>query len=575
MRLCTSRIAKLAQSATEKLALVDDDAVARLRGLVDAHRTATEAAALAAQVFTSDAGLLPGTGGDAWKELFEAARRYSAKAYPETAFPEFGPDARCLLCQQPLAEGAERLRRFEAFVQQEAERTAQIRAKALAEARKVLGTHTTSLGMEDELHTELRALDEGLASDTREFEKVLAARLEAMNSLDWNKLTDVPPCPASRLRLLLGRLNLEADTLEKLSDEKTRATLQSQSRELEARMQLAKVKDALLSAIERLDRQSKLEKCLSGVRTNAISLKATELTEKVVSKELDTALNEEFRNLGVGDLQVSERSRTDKGRTLLKLKLNLLQAKPPREILSEGEQRAIAIGSFLAEVRVGGRLGGIIFDDPVSSLDHQRRESVARRLVQEAARRQVIIFTHDVYFANLLVDEAQKAGVPIAKQSVAPGMGGFGVADQDLPFEGMNTKDRVGYLRQQQQRIGAVHRSGDARTYGKLIVDAYQQLRNAWERAVEEVLLNGVVMRYRRGVETRRLAKVSIEDSDCATVDERMSKCSNYCHDQALLGSVEPPDPDELLSDINALDEWRIGVVKRGDEAQKRRKSGT
>jgi hypothetical protein len=53
-----------------------------------------------------------------------------------------------------------------------------------------------------------------------------------------------------------------------------------------------------------------------------------------------------------------------------------------------------------------------------------------------------------------------------------------------------------------------------------------------------------------------------------------MSKCSDYPHDQAQLGGVEAPDPDELLEDINALEQWRNGVQDRGEKLQKKRKSG-
>lgn len=60
----------------------------------------------------------------------------------------------------------------------------------------------------------------------------------------------------------------------------------------------------------------------------------------------------------------------------------------------------------------------------------------------------------------------------------------------------------------------------------------------SWERAVEEVLLREVIMRFRKGVETQRLAGVVVEDDDYAQVNAGMTKCSNYAHDKALLGGV-------------------------------------
>lgn len=91
--------------------------------------------------------------------------------------------------------------------------------------------------------------------------------------------------------------------------------------------------------------------------------------------------------------------------------LETLGGGSPQDILSEGEQRAIAISSFLAEVRLGKGLGGVVFDDPVSSLDHVRRERVAKRLAQESRERQVVVLTHDVFFLSVLMLEARALGM--------------------------------------------------------------------------------------------------------------------------------------------------------------------
>ena len=579
LRLRARRIAKVVKSATEKQLIVDDAAFEKLRKLVEANDTAQEAAQLAAKKFNDEGGLLPGTGSKAWKDLFEAARRFAVEAYQEKTFPDLGPDSQCPLCQQPLNEGADRLLRFEEFVQQEAEKKAEASKKALSDEYNVFTERDVSLGIDDELYTELEAIDKDLATDTRKFSSEILARhaaiKEAVSTKDWGRVLAMPASPAIRLQSWVDKLNAEADTLDKIAEEEGRAKAKKEFAELDARIQLAKVKRAVLTAVERLDRQAKLRKCQSAVKTNSISKKATELTQKVVSKDLESALNREFKSLGVGNLQVCLKSRTDKGKAFHKLKLDLPQAKTPGDILSEGEQRAIAIGSFLAEANIGESSTGVVFDDPVSSLDHKRRERVARRLAQEASKRQVIVFTHDLYFLDLLIHESEKAGVPVEKQSLIRRPEGFGVADPDLPFEGMNTKARVGYLRNKQQQINKIYKSGDEPEHRKQTADAYRQLRIAWERAIEEVLFRSVVLRFRKGIETQRLAGVVVEDGDYATVDQWMSKCSNYAHDQALLGGVEVPDPDELLADINALEEWRKQIEKRGEVTQKQRKSAS
>lgn len=576
LRLRARRVAAIATNAVNKGALVDQAVAAKLRGLADSYRTAQSAAALAAKQFKEGENLLPGTGGEVWRELFDAARKFAVESHPDKVFPALGSEAPCPLCQQPLGEGAARMLRFEDFIQEEAEKTSQARRVALFAEYKPFVAQVLTLNLDDVTYGEIEVLDPQLAADAKAFEQMLTARQEAIKaavlSHQWDGI-DIPlASPAGRLQALADELNTEAETLEKASDEKARAALQKQFGELDARVRLSQVKDAVVTAVAKLNHQAKLAKCLAAVKTNAISLKASELTEKVVSKDLADALNREFKVLGVGTLRVSLRSRADKGKALHKLKLELPQSRSPGDILSEGEQRAVAIGAFLAEVGLSAAKGGIVFDDPVSSLDHRRRERVAKRMAAEAAQRQVIVFTHDIYFLCLLVEEAKRACVAIATQSLTRRAEGFGVADPELPFEGKNAGKRIGALKAQHQVIAKLYKDGDEQEQRKQTVDAYFRLRMAWERAVEEVLLRDVILRFRKGVETQRLAGVVVEDGDYAQVNAGMTKCSNYAHDKAYVGGVAIPDPDELLADINALDSWRRAVDERGRATAQKRK---
>lgn len=578
LRQLARRITTVVANVTTKGALVNQAVVSQLHSLADTYRTAQAASALAAQQFKETENLLPGTGGEAWRELFDAARRFSIESHPDKAFPELGADSACPLCQQTLAEGAERLLRFEAFIQEEAEKNSQQRRLKLYGQYKPFIAEVLTFDLDDVTYGEIVALDSQLATDTRLFEKALAERRDSVKaaviSHDWSGTNQELVSPAGRLQALADKLNADAETLEKASDEKARAELQKMFAALDARVRLSEVKSAVIAAVAKLVHQVRLAKCLGAVRTTNISLKASELAEKVVSKDLERALNREFKALGVGLLQVSLKSRADKGKPLHKLKLELPQTRSPGDILSEGEQRAIAIGSFLAEVSLAGGSGGIVFDDPVSSLDHRRRERVAKRLSAEAAQRQVIVFTHDIYFLGLLVEEAKRAGAPIVTQSLTRRAEGFGIADPDLPFEGKGASKRIGALKVQQIKIAKLYKSGEEQEHYKQTVDAYFRLRMAWERAVEEVLLREVILRFRKGVETQRLAGVVVDDSDYDQVNSGMSKCSNYAHDKAVMGGVAVPDPEELLADIMALEAWRVKIDARSLDTARKRKAG-
>ncbi|MCX5813340.1 MAG: AAA family ATPase [Proteobacteria bacterium] len=576
LRLQARRIATIATNATKQGTLMDQTVIAKLRDLSDGYHAAQAASVLAAKQFKESENLLAGTGGEAWRELFDAARKFALESHPEKRFPELGADAACPLCQQPLAEGAARLVRFEEFIQQDAEKTTQERRNALSTEYEPFAAYVLTLSLDDVTYGEIEAIDPQLAVDVRTFEQALTARHEAIKrsvaSHQWDDANQALISPAARLQTLADKLNGEAETFEKAADENARAAMQKQLSELDARVRLRQVKNAVITAVDGLKHKAKLTQCLSAVKTNAISLKASELAEKVVSKELARALNGEFKTLGVGTLSVSLQSRSDKGKALHKLKLELPQSRSPGEILSEGEQRAIAIGSFLAEIGLTGGKGGIVFDDPVSSLDHRIRERVAKRLAVEAAQRQVIVFTHEIYFLCVLVEEAEAAGVPVSTQSLTRRAEGFGIADPELPFEGKNASKRIGALKAQHQLIAKLYKNGEEQEYRKQTMDAYVHLRMAWERAVEEVLLRKVVLRFRKGIETQRLAEVIVDDGDYAQVDAGMKKCSNYAHDKALLGGVAVPEPEELFADIMALETWRNDIEKRSKDTAKRRK---
>ncbi len=578
LRIRARRWATLASKVAEQEARLSDAALAVVRQAADEYRTAKAAAELAAKLHSDGEKLLPGTGGEAWRELYEAAKRFAAQVDSDKAIGDLTPEDACLLCQQPLKEGAARMHRFEAFVQAEAEKLHAAKKGALGAVYVPMTKQAIALGLDEALLLALRSEDEELADGLPIHEAALLARQQsirkAAESNDWSGVLSAAAIFSQRLSQLSAQLDLSAKALEEASDEAARKAMQAELGELDARVQLGLVKDAVLSAVAKLAYITKLKACLPALRTNGISTKASELAEQVVSKELADALNREFAALRVHALRVSAQSRSERGKPLHRLRLELPQSRTPSEILSEGEQRAIAIGSFLAEVSLSGQTGAIVFDDPVCSLDHRRRERVAKRLADEAEKRQVIILTHDIYFLNLLTEAAGRAGRPVVTQSLVRQAQGFGVASPNLPFEGLSSSKRVGFIKTIHVEAVKAQKLGEEEAHHELTVKAYYYLRLAWERAVEEVLLRNVVLRFRKGVETQRLSGVTVTDADYARVEAGMAKCSNYAHDKAQFGGVAVPDPDELMSDLVEFEAFIKEVNERSDKTSTSRKKG-
>jgi AAA domain len=577
LKLRATRFASLATRIGTAIDLVNDTSVANLKSLIDKSKVAKEAAILAGQKFKETPGLLPGTGGEAWKSLFDAARTFAVESHPGKTFPHLGPESACPLCQNPLElAGDARLEAFEVFYQQAAEKADKTARKLAIEAYRAIEQAQLDLLIDEALTKELEGVNQKLANDCARLQKALLDRrsviLEASKpDKDINSIPALPQDPRKALESVNIQLLDEAKVLEDSMNEKIKAAFVSEKAELDARIRLSDLKGVVLDAVAKFLLIEKLKASFAAAATTSISKKSTQLSNTMATKEVADALNSELKNLNVHELKVMMKPESPGGKTRFKLVLAVQGNATAKDILSEGEQRAIAIASFLTEVNLGKRRGGIVFDDPVSSLDHRRRWHVAKRLAEEAQRRQVIVLTHDIYFLCILQQEADAAGVNFDPQCIRKAPAGFGVQTDRLPFDAMTTSKRVKSLRVMHEATARAHKAGDDDEATRLTRDTYYNLRLAWERGVEEVLFQGAVTRFNEGISTQKLSYVVVEDSDYAVINEGMTKSSKFAHDPALGAQLPTPHPDDLLADIESLETWRNSVETRKNAIRARR----
>lgn len=209
-------------------------------------------------------------------------------------------------------------------------------------------------------------------------------------------------------------------------------------------------------------------------------------------------------------------------------------------VLSEGEQRVTAIAGFFADLTESGDHSALIFDDPVSSLDQEFRVRVAQRLLEEADKRQVLVFTHDFAFVQYLYEEKQirdkervaaggDATADLGYRHIARTPDGAGSLTDAQVWRHVSVKERIGRLKARHQAAAVLYRNRDLIAYEKEARDIAGSLRETWEVFVEQELLNGVVRRHERGVHTQRLDKlVDLTVADIAAVDLGMTVESRY-----------------------------------------------
>lgn len=570
LRQKATRFSGLNDRIATAIAFVDDDKITQLQALIEKSKTAKSAAELASTEFKQTPGQLIGTGGEEWKALFEAARGFAQTCHPDHEFPDLSEGAACPLCQNALGpEGAARLVRFDAFITQKAEQTAKQARELAASAYRTIQQAVLDVMFRDALIEELSEIDPILAAECTSMQDSLLLRQKstlraAAADLPWAEVPKLATNPQHALAIIIEGLQEQAKALEATADEAVRAAMVAEKREFDARVRLGEVKDAVLEALAKHEICRKLQICIDSLDARGISRKSTELSRTTASQELADALNEELKRLKVHQLQVVMKPESPGGRTQLKLVLQLPGGGAPGAILSEGEQRAIAIASFLAEIKLGKGHGGIVFDDPVSSLDHRRRWEVAERLAIESLIRQVIVFTHDIYFLCILEQKIEELAGTLTKNYIRRTEQGFGVHSQDLPFDVLGTKGRLARLRDMLVEVRKAQKVGNDDKHRHLTAACYGKLRLAWERCIEEVLLNGAIQRFGEGVSTQRLKSVVVTDDDYREIDAGMTKSSKFEHDAAVaVGRLPVPEPDELEQDIAKLDAWRKAVDDR------------
>jgi recombinational DNA repair ATPase RecF len=551
---------------TEINRLLSDSAIHDLESAISEAAGAEEAARHASQAFSANS-LLPGVGTAVWKELWESARRYSRQAvYQSRLYPVVSEDALCVLCQQPIGNtAAERLKKFEEFVQGDVQLRAQQARHAVRNRAEQLGRFQMPMSGRLQNETALRGTQ--LGRDLKAY--IVAARLRRRYLLrkaaghQAPHPIQLPTCPD--LTGVRASVLQETSQLRTASQSEARRRMQSQLLELDDRLKLSPLKNVLKREVARLAYCRILDLCRSDCDTTWITRKSGEVARILVTGRLRSAFASNLAHLGFASAPVEVKlGAGSAGQYPYEVSLVVREDVPPAEILSEGERTCIALAGFIAELETSNNCSGMVLDDPVSSLDHHYRVRVARLLVEAARRRQVVVFTHDIVFLLMLSKYARNAGVALKECSLRRGTPRHGIPEDGPPWVAMQVSKRIGVLRSELQAAEALLHAGDRRLYDQKAEWIYDRLRQSWERAVEEVLLNGVVVRFGDGVSTQRLRGIAdITEVDVQTVDTEMSNCSRFVHDESGAVNSGIPDPPVIRGDIDRLDQWIRAVRNR------------
>jgi energy-coupling factor transporter ATP-binding protein EcfA2 len=287
------------------------------------------------------------------------------------------------------------------------------------------------------------------------------------------------------------------------------------------------------------------ESSKSKLNTISITIKQGELYSKYITDEYEEIFAKECTVLNTPKtVEIVQKS--SKGQTARRLKIKNYN---PSQILSEGEQRSIALADFLTEIQLDENNIGVIFDDPVTSLDDDRRKIIAERLVDLSQQKQVIVFTHDIAFFQYLQSFSKQRGVTNTITTIRKTKNGVGIIHPDLPWITQSIGDRIKFLRNDLVRLKKMEDCGNEDEFIYGIKAWYGLLREGWERGVEERVFNKVIERFRASIETQRLDKISINEDVLNMVRNGMG-ASEWVHDSSPILNPQIPDYKRASEDL-------------------------
>lgn len=477
-----------------------------------------------------------------WKEFISSAKKY---------YDEMTKHDKCPLCGHEIEE-KDLIFKYWKYLASDAESNFKIAKEAIRISKEGLNNLELSFLVESSVQEQwlLENFKEEVEKISVAFKTANVIRNEILRGLENESAINVVELSKLDIYNLIKIIEEKKNSLNEESISKRITECQIKENEYVDKTKVIELLPIIVKYVDYLKWDSAAGK--SKIKTKSITSKQKELFEKYVTDDYLKTFKAECKKLNA-DLNVEIASRGSSGQTLKKLQIKGIV---PGRVLSEGEQRAISIASFLTEVHMDARNIGIVLDDPVCSLDHKRRSFIVNRLLEEAMLRQVVVFTHEITFFMELKTEAERKNVIFKQETIRNFCNEPGDISPVIPWQGMTVKDRTGKLKNDLQGIVALFNNGDMDTYYYKAKEWCELLRESWERAVEEILFNDAIQRYNPCVQTQRLKKAPFTQELYCELERGMTECSAWCHDQARAINGNTPSAEDLKNYIDCFEKY-------------------
>lgn len=555
-------IANYLETLDEKVGV---QAEKQLAELVKDADIAQEAANLASQrTFENDP--LPEVGSSVWKVLWDAAESYSNVVYPNHSFPNTSDGAVCVLCQQQLdADATDRLVRFQQFVVDMTAEEARRAQHQVDEARDELNKWSNTPTGISEAVIKLELKEYSNAQKLRSILEAIQTRALALVAGESADSVDVTTAVATLRRDATTHRN-QADGVNSEGFAKNLVEAEAQELRLHDQIAMRDGRQLIEAERTRLQTINEFDRKLSETNTRSITMKVSELTRTYVTEEADEFFTHEAQNLGLEQVRF-EATKARQGSQLHKANLQGARTGTKlTDVLSEGEQTSLGFVGFLTEAHFDASKSALIFDDPVSSLDHMKRNLIARRIVELAQDRQVVVFTHDVAFTALLRKAADEIAVPYATRGIEKRRKAEpGYTTDHHPWTVKDAAQRIHTLKNEVEALGRNEAGMSEEDYQRETEKIAGHMSQTWERIISQVIADPLVDYRKLEVRVMQLRIIGrITEEDVKTYDDSYTRISGWAsrHDPHPTLNYSPPTVDELMNEYKVIKAWYDRVKK-------------
>lgn len=347
---------------------------------------------------------IPSSDDSEWKAFITSGEKYKLKVDDS--------DRVCIYCRQPLQdENATKLiSAYGNFLKDVSEKklinssekidnlTANIKALSIdleikENIKVILKEHT----FESTEKTLLNVVNIAIADFSLKKDEILK-KLRELDISTKVKLLDITNI-TKKLNLISKVIQTAIDRLSE--DNSKKATeirkLEESSKRLQENESISKQEENIKQWLETDKAENNLRSKSNQINTTKTTTLSKKAHNELLTETLKQNFTDELNFLGYKNLNLEIKNAGGRQGTS-STKLTLSKNNDIKAILSEGEQKAVALALFIAEAKIQKSKNPIILDDPVNSLDHKIAGKFAQRLLQ--LNNQVILFNHNRLFLD-------------------------------------------------------------------------------------------------------------------------------------------------------------------------------